>query len=377
MAKVFTRSDSPYWFARFTNRYGVSYKQSTKVMDNGTKRAEQEALEVAINLESKERKLKDNALDFSDLLQAIDGLQASQKDMLAIALADHMPKSAQSVTLSITIEEVRKEWLEVMGNKKSDRWLTDERLYVNRFLKFIGSNKPIGSVTVKDINRYISEAERDDKAPWTIINYLKKVTQLFDYAFSVDYVTKNVCKFAKKPTAKTTNEFVYIPDDVLDDVISTATNIKDQIFWTFLRYTALNPKDVSFLKPDQIEKDDVGTGYHINGERAKNGRLQRIPIHPKLQAYLDNHHNDCFDLFPHPSARQRSNRRFQAGLRKHNVNSTLGKLRHTCLTNLLNAGMSLDEVSIIAGHIDTKMLKKVYILHTDQIKAAEGIRRLK
>jgi integrase len=372
MASVLKRYDK--WYACWSDSNGVQRRQSTKIRVNG-KRSEQEALQIAIDKERKSFKVSENRLELNDVLQAIEGFSGNEKDLLAVALSAHLPEVVKEVVDQKTYVEVRDQWLTKL-TKKSKRWVSDELLYNNRFIAFIGEDKFINNITVEDVDDYIKDACDQGKAPNTITNYLKPVKQLLDYAVGNGFISTSPYDHCQKPGTETTREFEYIPDDILDKVIANADD-QDKIFWTWLRYTALNPKDVSRIEPNQIEKDDVGDGYHINNGRAKNGRLQRIPIHKNLQAVIDKHGDAAFGIYKVKSSRDNSNRRFSPAIAVHGIKSVLGLLRHTCLTNLLKAGLSLDQVALIAGHVDTKMLKKVYIKHVDQLKAYEAINRLK
>lgn len=362
------------WYACFIDSQGIQRKRSTKIKVDGN-RSRQEALQIAINKERIALKISENRLELNDVLLAIEGFSINDKDLLAVALSAHLPESVKEVVDQKTYVEVRDQWLNKL-TKKSDRWLKDEGIYNKRFIDFIGATKIVNDILVEDIDNYIKAASDQGKAPNTITNYLKPVKQCLDYAVGNGFISTNPYEHCQRPGTKTTKEWDYIPDDVLDSVINSADE-DDQIFWTWLRYTALNPIDVSNIRPDQIEKDDVGDGYHINNGRSKNGRIQRIPIHKNLQAVIDKYGDEAFGLYKAKASRDNSNRRFSPAIAKHGIKSVLGLLRHTCLTNLLKAGLSLDQIALIAGHKDTSMLKKVYIKHVDQLKANEAINRLK
>ena len=367
---------SNIWYACFTDSQGKRKKQSTKIKVKGS-RSKQEALQIAINKERKALKVHENRLELNDVLLAIEGFSGDEKDLLAVALSNHLPKNTITSSDSPlrSYKKVREKWLGKLFGK-SKRWMKDEQVYNHRFMAFIGKDKLITDIKVEDIDNYIKHASEMGRAPNTITNYLKPVKQCLDYAVGNGYISTSPYDHCQKPGNKTTKEWDYIPDEVLDIVISEAC-VADRIYWTWLRYTALNPIDVSNINPNQIEQDDVGDGYHINNGRSKNGRIQRIPIHKNLQTIIDKYGDNAFGLYRSKAARDNSNRRFSPAIAEHGIKSVLGLLRHTCLTNLLKAGLSLDQVALIAGHANTTMLKKVYIKHVDQLKANQAINRLK
>ena len=67
-------------------------KQSTKIKVKGS-RSKQEALQIAINKERKALKVHENRLELNDVLLAIEGFSGDEKDLLAVALSNHLPKN--------------------------------------------------------------------------------------------------------------------------------------------------------------------------------------------------------------------------------------------------------------------------------------------
>jgi len=380
MASVYKRGDI-YW-ANFSTADGSQNAVSTKIRISvyGPRKARQLALEQAIKWERNEVDKRVSGIDFASLVDSISTLDPSDKTKLALVLVDHLPDSYQTngdtLTSTITYSDCRDKWLSKVSSRKSADWIKREIVCHKFFIEFVGGDTLISSVTTENVDDFIVSREGLGKAANTINNYLKPVSQLFNYAVANDLVTKNPVKYAQKPGTATVVEWDYIPDDAFDIVINDA-NDSDKIFWTWLRYTALNPKDVSALTPTSIEADNKGNGRHINGKRAKNGRLARIPVHPNIEKAISTYGDDCFGIYPNKSARDKSNKRFKAALASQGIYSVIAAIRHTCATNLLESGLSLDDVALIMGHSDTTMLKKIYVKHVDQVKAYEAVKRLK
>ena len=237
---------------------------------------------------------------------------------------------------------------------------------------------PIAEINTELIDDFIRYCKDQGKAPNTIKNYLKPVNQLFNYAVANDIITKNPKEYAQQIGSATTMEWEYITDEAFDYAIDNAPYARDVILWTWLRYTGLNPKDVSLLTPDQIEDNIDCAGRNLNNGRSKNGRLQRIPLNDQLETLLDRYGDQCFGVFTSKHERDNSNKRFKQLIARKGVKSTLGTVRHTYLTNLVNYGqLSLDDIAIIAGHADTKMLKRVYIKKADQEKVHKASNKLR
>jgi len=384
MASIYIKNG--WYYYSFYDQDGKRYQRTTKmrVKDYGKREGERMATRFANNQEYLHCGIKNSVLSIGELLGAIDNLSSNDKTKIALALSEFNPNNNRAAIRQFTYLEVRDKWLEKIANKKNEAYFKDERSRHSVFFTYENRDGDcIGTLDIKMINTemiddFILDCEKKGKAPNTIKNYLKPVNQVFKYALANDLISKNPNEFKQKISSKTTNEWEYINDDALDFAIENADRDSDKVFWTWLRYTGMNPKDISLITMDKIEDNTNIDGRNINNGRAKNGRIQRIPLNDKLEEMISEYGDYCFGLYKTKTKRDHSNKRFKKLILKKGVNSTLALVRHTFLTNLIIYGeLSLDDVAIIAGHIDTKMLKRVYIKKADQIKAHQGVNKLK
>ena len=381
MASVYIK-DGHYYFS-FYDSYGKRHQKSTglKVDQYGKREGKQLALKQANDQEFLHNGARNNTLSFIDLLGAVERLSPSDKTKLAMAIADHAPDRHDKITTTLTYLQVRDKWLGKLD--KSDTWLKDEQSRHPIFFNWQYNDQQVGNMSIAEINTeliddFIRYCKDQGKAPNTIKNYLKPVNQLFNYAVANDIINKNPKEYAQQIGSATTMEWEYINDEAFDYAIDNASYDEDVILWTWLRYTGLNPKDVSLLTPDQVEDNIDCAGRNLNNGRSKNGRLQRIPLNDQLEKLLDRYGDQCFGVFTSKHERDNSNKRFKKLIARKGVKSTLGTVRHTYLTNLVNYGqLSLDDIAIIAGHADTKMLKRVYIKKADQEKVHKASNKLR
>ena len=376
MASIYLRNN--VWWCSYLDTNGKRKQRSTgyKVSDYGTK-AKSKAHRFALNIEHKSREVRNNSLNLNEILVAIDSLGPNDRNKLALILSKSTPGE-------LTYLKTREKWLEKIANKHKQHYFNDEKSRHKVFLNFINNDGnrlgdlPISLINTEMIDDFIIDCENKGKAPNTIKNYLKPVNQVFKYALANDIISKNPNEFKQRIGSETTNEWEYINDDALDFAIKNADLEYDKIFWTWLRYTGMNPKDVSLITRNKIEDNININGRNINNGRAKNGRIQRIPLNDKLEEMIFCYGDYCFGVYKTKNQRDASNTRFKELIAQKGVNSTLALVRHTFLTNLIIYGeLSLDDVAIIAGHIDTKMLKHVYIKKADQVKAHQGVNKLK
>jgi integrase len=194
-----------------------------------------------------------------------------------------------------------------------------------------------------------------------------------------EYLVNNPVLSAHKPGTKVLKEFIYISDEILDQVIDGSDSLLDRIYWTILRYTGLNPVDVSSLTSEAILGDNGGR--YIDGKRTKSKVSVRIPLHSKIEALIEEHGVQCFGVYKKSkNLRDGSTKRFKKAVyvaSDGKIETSLGSLRHTFATNLFNQGYSLDEIKLITGHTTTKLLAKTYVKEADQVRAHEAIDKLK
>jgi len=386
MASIYLKYDDIY-YCSILKADGTRGTYSTKIRISqlGKRSAERDAMKVAIEWEQANLAIYRNHTNLQSILGLADNLDYDAKVTLAVHLSQFLPEgylvSSQDKVEQITYAQVRAEWLSIVGDEKSQNWLDKERQNNNIFIKFLEANDIsfISDIKVSTINSFIVSKKDEGKAPNTITNYLKPVSQCLQHAVDIEYLENNPVATAHKPGTKVLKEYIHISDEILDQVIDSSDSLLDRIYWTILRYTGLNPVDVSSITSKAILGDNGGK--YIDGKRTKSKINVRIPVHPKVEALITEHGINCFGVYK-ASKKQRDNstKRFKAAVSKASngkIKTTLGSLRHTFITNLFNQGYSLDEIKLITGHTTTKLLTKTYVKEVDQVRAHEAIDKLK
>ena len=399
MASLQLKYDDIYYCSYFKAN-GTRTSRSTKIRVSvyGSRKARQLAEQQASEWERRELNIKHNRTDFNSVLDIVESLDRDDKVKLAVILSSHLPGSVngngslnvnnnnsssryQSYGIEIGYSALREEWLSLVGDEKSKNWLDKERGNNNIFIKFLEASNVslISDIKVNTINEFIKLKKTEGKAPNTITNYLKPVNQCLQYAVNNEYIKNNPVKSAHAPGTKVRKEYIHISDEILDQVINSSDSLLDKIYWTILRYTGLNPVDVSSITSKSILGDNGGR--YIDGKRTKSKVDVRIPLHSKIEELISEHGVQCFGVYS-SSKKQRdeSTKRFKIAVYKASngeIETTLGSLRHTFATNLFNQGYSLDEIKLITGHTTTKLLAKTYVKEADQVRGHEAIEKLK
>ena len=376
MASPYKRGDV-YWFG-YTDRNGAYKYKSSKVRISvfGPRNALRKAKQVANDYEIRELSKSQNSVDLSSILQTVENLSPTDKASLAIKLAEYLPEGSHNINNNTeTFSAVRDEWLSFVKPNSSPAWITREKYCNPNFIDFLETigKSLIGAIDTKDINLFIKKLRDEGKAPNTILNYLKPVSLVFEYAISQELVKKNPVSKSEKPAAKSQKEHIYIPSEALDAVFAEAKD-DDRIFWTWLRYTGLNPIDVTSLTPASIQTDDEGK--HIDGKRTKSGKAVRVPIHNKIEELEAEFGKRIFGIYPTKGRRDKSNKRFKVLLKKQGFESPVAALRHTFITNLFNQKYSPTQIAKIVGHTSTKLIEKIYVTHVDAKLSHEAVNKV-
>jgi integrase len=390
MASLQLKYDDIYYCSYFKAN-GTRTSRSTKIRVSvyGSRKARQLAEQQASEWERRELNIKHNRTDFISVLDLVECLDRDDKVKLAVILSSHLPSSVNgngSLNVNhnnntISYPALREEWLALISDEKSDHWIKREISDNRTFIEFLESKgiSLITDIKVSTINDFIKSKKDEGKAPNTITNYLKPVSQCIQHAVNNEYLVNNPVLSAHKPGTKVLKEFIYISDEILDQVIDGSDSLLDRIYWTILRYTGLNPVDVSSLTSEAILGDNGGR--YIDGKRTKSKVSVRIPLHSKIEALIEEHGVQCFGVYKKSkNLRDGSTKRFKKAVyvaSDGKIETSLGSLRHTFATNLFNQGYSLDEIKLITGHTTTKLLAKTYVKEADQVRAHEAIDKLK
>ena len=242
--------------------------------------------------------------------------------------------------VQINVETLKDKWLYFIRNDKSQSWWTSNQYKIDRFNQQFKSRSVL-SITTKDLNSYIGEL-KDEFAPNTVLNHLKPIRQMFNFAVSNSYIERNPLDNALLPPPKIINKREPLPSDVILKILKEATG-KDKVFWSLCYYTGMDAGDAGVL----TERDVMdGVIYTV---REKTQVKVPIPLHPRLNKL------EIFEVYKTKSERDNSTKRFKKVCKDLGYDGTMKHLRHSFVSHLIDEGYSLEDIKILTGHTKAKM----------------------
>lgn len=245
---------------------------------------------------------------------------------------------------SRNVKQLWEEWRDFIITDKSDAWWKDNTLRINTFVSMY-KDRPVVSIRPKDINDYISDLKKG-RAPNTVLNYMKPIRQMFQYAVSNSYIDKNPIESALLPTPKEKRRFKAIPKNILENIFADETiDVKHRNFWKLCYYTGLDAGDAGMLTEKDIVMADIP---YIQLDRDKSDEPTQIPIHRDLNYNIIN-------MMPMKSTRQSSSKKLKRELAKYNIMGSLKNLRASFVSHLHDQGLSTQDIKVAVGHTSSKM----------------------
>lgn len=242
------------------------------------------------------------------------------------------------------IHELSIEWMEFIKSDKSDSWFQNN---IPKIQKFVNKyqDRPVSSIQSRDLNQYIGSL-KNGRAPNTVLNYMKPIRQMFQYAVSNSYIDKNPIESALLPTPKEKRRFKAIPKNILENIFADETiDVKHRNFWKLCYYTGLDAGDAGMLTEKDIVMADIP---YIQLDRDKSDEPTQIPIHRDLNYNIIN-------MMPMKSTRQSSSKKLKRELAKYNIMGSLKNLRASFVSHLHDQGLSTQDIKVAVGHTSSKM----------------------
>ena len=242
------------------------------------------------------------------------------------------------------IHELSIEWMDFVKGDKADSWFRDNLPKIQKFVNKY-QDRPVSSIQSRDLNQYIGSL-KNGRAPNTVLNYMKPIRQMFQYAVSNGYINKNPMKSAQLPTPKEKRRFKAIPKNILENIFTDEKiDIKHRNFWKLCYYTGLDAGDAGMLSARDIVMADIP---YIQLDRDKSDEPTQIPIHRDLNYNIIN-------MMPMKSTRQSSSKKLKRELAKYEIVGSLKNLRASFVSHLHDQGLSTQDIKVAVGHTSSKM----------------------
>lgn len=280
-----------------------------------------------------------------------------------------------------TILENWKNYLLATDRKRSVRvYLTDVRLFAEWLNKKETAN--LITATTLDIVEYRNWLQNQNKAPATINRKLVILNVFYNWLVKQGIIPDNPVtdvKPVKTNEAIAPRWLTRQEQAALMRAVRASGNARDEAIITLLLHTGLRVGELC-----RLHKEDI-----IIGERSgkvivragKGNKYREVPLNKTVRKILLNwlEQNKTNILFPSRKGKQLAEKSVFNIVAKYAYNARLKKvsphtLRHTFCKNLLDAGIPIDRVAILAGHSKLDITKRYTM--PSEADLVEAIERL-
>ena len=254
---------------------------------------------------------------------------------------------------NITLSEFTKEYIEHgEGINKSPSSIRSDSLALRTLQEHMG-NKNLRSITIKVLDEFNSEILRSGKSIPTLNTYIRRLRAAFNKAVEWDYIEKN--PYSKKDRRRILfKEEKRIPRylDSKTEAPRLFEAITDPEFRQLVYLYILSGcrrAELVRLKWEHV-KDDY---FLVVSTKTKRERIVMLsdPMR-ELFGSMKHTHGYVFSRWRTPDTISRKFHKYVAAAKIPNIR--LHDLRHTSASYLAMAGVSLDDIGSLLGHVDKR-----------------------
>jgi integrase len=282
----------------------------------------------------------------------------------------------------LTFERAADDYLKRLEESGGKNLKVKRRHLKHQLKPFFGSQR-LNAITTFTVDRYKKKRKVVGAAEGTINRELTTLSHLFSMAVEWKWIAVKPCRIAKYNEER--GRIVVLRDQEADALLRAAIADQDPYLWLFVMFglnTAMRHAEILSARFDQLDIENLR--LHI--PEAKSGSRAQ-PITPELAEVLKNEGEMANDsngwIFPslRPGLsrlghRTHMGRPFQravirAGLDPEKV--TPHVMRHTAITNLVQAGVDLPTIQRISGHKTLAMVIRYTHVHGRHIDRAVSV----
>jgi integrase len=255
MASIVRRKKSRFWTACYTNRDGRQLKRSTKTTDK------RQALQISLELERVERQASSGAITTIQLRKVLN---------------DVSERINGDSLIAPSVEDYLNDWLK--GITARNRAATIERYGKTKrlFLESLGdkAQKPVTSLTPKDIETFLNERLKTGVAPQTAIIDLKTMNTAFRRAEAYGIILKNPVAAVRMPKTNASEREVFTHEEV-QKMLNAVPFLEWQTLILFGYFIGARLGDCIHMKWENIHPEQGVIIYH----QQKTGKKVIVPMH--------------------------------------------------------------------------------------------------
>jgi integrase len=272
---------------------------------------------------------------------------------------------------TILISEYVSQYLNFIGNRKSDKAQATAKGVLNRFKIYLDSQEVyrVDEINVKVINGYIDSLTKIVKnkespvSPKTKKNHLQEISLMLEQAINEEIIQSNPSNKAVLPKMVKSNLHRLL-DPIDLEIIFNASG-SWSLYYAFLYHTGLRAGDVALLTYGNFDFRKRAITSFIRKSR----RTHEFPIADVLINQLDRKKGKDIPLFPEVYAETERKlndnlahprKYMQALLRiKERPHATLHSFRHTFNNSLRDLGLSIEDRQVLLAQASSSV-NKIY-----------------
>ena len=298
------------------------------------------------------------------------------RDILYIVLNNYeIQERCTDLTVRDTTSE---EYLKAFIVTKRIEGMSDQTLarYYDENLKLIQAvNKPLKEINTNDMRYYLAlKRNRDHNSNITLEGIRHCWSSFYGWLTKEEIITKNPCLKLSQIKCQKQVKLSFSAVDMDRIRRSCQDNLRDLALVDFLYTTGCRVSEVSALNISDVDFDKKEIVVLGKGNKQRKVYLTDVAaLH--LREYLNGRKVASKALFSSKSGKRLSKNGIEAACKRWEKKSGVANIhphrfRRTLITDLLNSGMSLQEVAILAGHTDVSTTQIYYCESTANVKVS-------
>jgi integrase len=367
MASIVKRKKSRFWTACYTSRDGRQLKKSTKTTDKN------QAIQIAIEFERVERRATQGTITTNQIKKVLN---------------DVSEKITGDTLIAPTTEVYLNEWLDGVRQRSAPATLDRYQCSVKHFLASLGekAQKPITSITSRDVELFLNSRLKDGMAPKTAIVDLKTINIAFRRAHNYGVIDRNPVVAVRPPKEVCSERDVFTPEEV-QKLYRAAPTHEWQTLILLGYFAGARLTDCVHMKWENVLPEKNLLEY----EQKKTGKIVPVPLHLNLIEHLNfiSAFGKTGFLCPKlagkgPGGKHGLSEGFKRIVVKAGIDPkvvkgkgvrnftkrTFHSLRHSFNSVLANAGVAEEVRRKMTGHSSQMMNQKYTHLEMDTLKGA-------
>jgi integrase len=263
MASVVKRKKSKFWTACYTSRDGRQLKRSTKSTDKN------QAVGIAVEFERLERQAKQGVATSAQIKKVFN--EVSEK-----VTGDTLMAPATATYLN--------EWMEGVKARCTPTTVERYKHSVTLFVDHLGerAQKPITSITPRDIEGFLNARLKLGLAPKTVILDLKAISIAFRQAENYNLIAKNPVLAVRLPKDVRSERDVFTQEEV-QKLITAAPTVEWQTLILLGYFIGARLGDCVRMTWENVNPDSGMIEY----EQKKTGKKVSVPMHHHVLEHLE------------------------------------------------------------------------------------------